>query len=135
MADFSYSKRGVSLNQYSDEHMSVSMHAQGDRHADSSVTVTATHHPQSAEDAERQCHEFYSIEIAHRVQTAKDSGDFSLKVRTSDSISAFLDRDAIEALHFATGELLAQSEGLGRGAASGRVVAEAGAEHKTEADE
>ncbi len=121
MGKFSYSERGITFNQYSDEHTGIDLHAQ----KDCEVTAAVAHHPQTAEDAERQCHEFYSVSLTSRQETCKESGDFSLRGRTNDSVTAYLDRDAILALHAALGEIIEQSEGLTRGAASGRVEVKA----------
>lgn len=125
MGKFSYSERGISFNQYSDEHVGIDLHAQKDRGTGVEVEATVAHHPQTAEDAERQCHEFYSVSLTSRQETCKSSGDFSLRGHTNDSVTAYLDRDAILALHAALGEIIEQSEGLSRGAASGRAVVKA----------
>jgi hypothetical protein len=115
MAEFSYSKRGLSVTQYSEGHVACALHAQ---RGNSTVDVSVSHHPQSAEGAQNPCHEFYSVEITHRQDVSKSSGDFSHRQHASDAQQTFLDRDAIRALHAALGEVLEQSEGLSRGAAS-----------------
>ena len=119
-AEFSFKNRGLRLTQYSSDHTGVALHTQGS----GKVEVVASHHPQSAEGAEQPCHEFYTVDFTHRQEVSKESGDFSHTTRTNDSVTVFVNREEIEALHFALGEVLAQSEGLERGAASVRVTGE-----------
>jgi hypothetical protein len=111
MSEFRYSKNGLSVNQYAPDHTSATLHTLYGR--DGRTVVEAAHFPQAEEGAENPCGEFYSFEI----KVLGDKAPYS-----STSIGAHLSREDIEAIHFATGEILAQSEGLGRGAAHSRVI-------------
>jgi hypothetical protein len=114
MSEFRIKSRSVQFNQFSETHSSVSAHF--DHGASTSNTVvTASHHPKSAR-SEEFCPEYYNLTVRHSDQ------DRSSKRHVSDEISMFLTREDMERIHFATGELLAQSEGLEDGAASARVV-------------
>lgn len=119
MSEFSYKKRGLQITQFSDTHVAAAMHT---NNRGGEVEVVASHHPQTAEGAENPCEEFTTVEFTHRQETRKESGDFSLTGRTSDGFTFYGTLDDVEALHFALGELLEQSRGLQRGAASVRVI-------------
>lgn len=117
MSEFSYNKRGVRLTQYDSDHSSIDLHTQ----KSGKTEIVASHHPQPAEGDKLNYEEFYTVEFTHRQETSKESGDFTLRGSTSDSVTIYVDRAEMEALHFALGEVLAQSVGVARGAASVRV--------------
>lgn len=120
MSEFRVKCRDIQFQQYSETHSSVSAHFDhgGKR---SNTVVTATHHPKSLPTDESFCHEFYSLSVGHTNAIPK-RGACNGDDHVSDEIAMFLSREDIERIHFATGELLAQSEGLQEGAASVRVV-------------
>jgi hypothetical protein len=118
-AEFSYSENGLRVRSYTAGHVTASLSGMFDR--ETRTVVTVAHFPQSAEGAENPCHEFYSLEISINANEAPYN---------TSAIGAHLTREDIERLHFATGELLAQSEGLKRGAAHSRVVCDPQDEEK-----
>lgn len=111
MSEFSYRNNGLHVNQYGSDHICAQLSTlyQGDCR----TVVEVAHFPQAIAGAENQCGEFYAVEIKVRGKN---------EPYTSTSISAHLSREDIERLHFATGEILAQSKGLERGAAHSRVI-------------
>lgn len=119
MSEMTFSKRGVQLSVYSDTHTGVTVHA--DRSGESNTVVTASHNPGTLPGAENSCPEYYSLDVSTQAQIAT-RGACNGHEYVSDNIGMFLDRATIERIHFATGELLAQSEGMERGAASVRIV-------------
>ena len=128
MSEFRVKCRQIQFQQYSDEHASVSAHFDhGGK--DSNTTVTASHNPGSAPGAEKPCPEYYNLSVGHTDQT-RVRGECNGIAYLSDEVSMFLTREDIERIHFATGELLAQSEGIEKGAASVRVVCDPREEKK-----
>jgi hypothetical protein len=129
MSEFRVKCRDIQFQQYSETHSSVSAHFDhGGK--DSNTIVTASHHPKSADDAEHFCHEFYNLTVGRTDQVGK-RGACNGGEHVSDEMSMFLTRADIERIHFATGEMLAQSEGLEQGAASVRIVCDPREEAKT----
>ena len=124
MSEFSYSKNGLSVRGYAPDHVTATL--SGIYGRDVRTIVTVAHFPQSEEGAENPCHEFYSLDLTLRGNEAPYG---------STTIAAHLTREDIERLHFATGELLAQSEGLKRGAAHSRVVCDPDEEEKGALDQ
>lgn len=123
--DFRFKNRGIDLNVYSDEHTGVGFHTQLRSGENADTKVTASHFPRDTESDSAQSHgpreEFYSLNVEQITHGATESGDFSLKTRSSDGVTVYMDRATLEAIHFAAGELLAQSEGIEDNAASGTV--------------
>jgi hypothetical protein len=112
MGEFSYHNNGLHVNQYGSDHICAQLSTLYG-HDDARTVVEVAHFPQAAAGAENQCGEFYALEI----KVLGKGEPYS-----STSVAAHLSREDIERLHFATGELLAQSKGLERGAAHCRVV-------------
>ncbi|KKM70965.1 hypothetical protein LCGC14_1435310 [marine sediment metagenome] len=120
MSEFNYRKNGLSVNQYGADHVSARLNTLHGR--DERTVVIVSHFPQAAEGAENQSDEFYSVDI----EVLSDKPPYN-----HTAISAHLTREDIERLHFVTGRLLAQSAGMGRGAAHSRVVGDPQDEEKT----
>jgi hypothetical protein len=128
MSEFRVKCRSIQFQQYSETHSSVSTHF--DMGGENSNTVvTASHHPKSAPGDENPCHEFYNLSVSHTAEVRVPHTD--RREHVSDEVSMFLRREDIERIHFATGEMLAQSEGLEQGAASVRIVCDPREEAKT----
>ena len=113
--DFRFKNRGLNLDVYSSTHMGVDFHTRIRGDKDAETTVSASHYPRKTETEDGPREEFYSLgirEIAHGEQ------------RSNDVVTVFMDRETLESIHFAAGELLAQSEGIGDNAADGIVTAQ-----------
>ena len=117
--DFNYKNRGLSLNVYSEDHVGVDFHTNDHPHGNQTETrITATHFPKQTEGERRREHEeFFTLTLE------KFSGDDKPNVgRASDGVHVYLDRETLERIHFAAGELLAQAEGIADNAAGARIV-------------
>ena len=120
--DFRFKTRGIDLNVYSEDHVGVGFHTQLRGNEDADTNVSASHFPRDTESEHGPREEFYSLNVEQIVRSLKESGDFSLRERSSDGVTVYMDRATLEAIHFAAGELLAQSEGIADNAASGNVT-------------
>lgn len=120
MSDVRIKVRGIQFQTYSETHSSVDAHFDNGGE-NSNTVVTASHHPKSAPGDENPCPEYYNLAVTQQAQTPK-RGECKGTDYINDGIAMFLTREDIERIHFATGELLAQSEGLQEGAASVRIV-------------
>lgn len=110
MSEFNYRSKSLSVRAFQPDHVTATLSTVYGR--DERTVVTVAHFPQTAEDAEQQCDEFYSLEISLRGNNYPYS---------NSTISAHLTREDIERLHNATGGLLALTDGAERGAAHSRV--------------
>ena len=128
MSEFRVKCRSVQFDQFSETHSSVSAHFDHGG-SNSNTVVTASHHPKSAPGDEHPCPEYYNLSVLHSDQ------ERASRRHVSDEVGLFLTREDIERIHFATGELLAQSDGLAEGAASVRVSLDPREEAKSEKGE
>jgi hypothetical protein len=110
MAEFSFQKRIVHLDVLSDTYTTVGIHG-GDQ-GQNTLIVSANYFPKKSEE-DRE--EFFTLALEG---LGKDRDERF----TTDSVTMFLDRETLERICFAAGELLAQSEGIAAGAAGARVV-------------
>jgi len=107
MSRFSFNKRGLYVNQFSDTHTGISLHTQSRSSGPKTkVTVTAERHAPNTEHLG-----FYALSLV--VNKPIFGGDVVGGVDySSDNLTAFLDRDTIERIHRATGELLEKSKDM-----------------------